>query len=248
MANVKPRSGIRRVGDQVLDLLLPPQCLICRLPIDRQGALCAPCWEKIDFLGAPCCDICGHPFEFDVAEETLCGPCLARRPVYGRARAVLRYADASKDLVLGFKYGDQTYGAPAFGRWLVRAGRELLGDADLLVPVPLHWTRLFQRRFNQSALLAHAIAGLSDVSLGVDLLVRLRRTPPQGRLGRLARRGNVQGAFALRPGREESIAGQKILLIDDVMTTGATIEACAKTLLDAGAARVDVLTLARVIR
>lgn len=248
MAIVEQGFDVRRFGDRVLDLFLPPQCLACRATIDRQGALCAACWESVDFLASPCCGICGHPFEFDPGEGALCAACLDRRPAYGRARAVLRYAPPARDLVLGFKYGDQTYAAPAFGRWLARAGRELLAEADVLVPVPLHWTRLFQRRFNQSILIARALARESGLPMAADLLMRLRRTPPQGRLSPAARRRNVQGAFAVRSGREESVAGRKVLLIDDVMTTGATIEACAEALFEAGAAGVDALTLARVVR
>lgn len=160
----------------------------------------------------------------------------------------MRYASPARDLVLGFKHGDRTYAAPAFGRWLYRAGQELLTDADMLVPVPLHWTRLFQRRFNQSALIARALGRLSGIPVRADLLLRHRRTSSQGVLSPAARRRNVSGAFTLRQNNEAWVSGQQILLIDDVMTTGATVEACAETLLDAGAAGVDALTLVRVIR
>ncbi|PCJ57542.1 MAG: amidophosphoribosyltransferase [Rhodospirillaceae bacterium] len=248
MDSLEQRVGLRRFGDRVLDFLLPPQCLACGVTIGQQGTLCASCWEEINFLAKPFCDICGYPFEFDPGEAAICAACLDRRPVYGRGRAVMRYASPARDLVLGFKHGDRVHGAPAFGRWLARAGRELLLDADLLVPVPLHWTRLFQRRFNQSVLMARSLSRLSGVPIAADLLVRLRRTPSQGRLNPAARRRNVQGAFALRPGREAVLAGRQVLLIDDVLTTGATMEACAEALLDAGAVGVDVLTLARVIR
>ncbi|MCE2510863.1 MAG: ComF family protein [Alphaproteobacteria bacterium] len=248
MTSVERHAGIRRFTSRFLDLLLPPQCLACGMTIDQQGGHSATCWEAVNFLSSPCCAACGYPFEFNAGEEALCATCLERRPVYGRARAVMRYAIPARDLVLGFKHGDRTYAAPAFGRWLYRAGQELLAEADMLVPVPLHWTRLFQRRFNQSALIAHALARLSGVPIRTGLLVRHRRTASQGMLSPAARRRNVSGAFALRRGGGNGIAGQRILLVDDVMTTGATAEACAETLLDAGAAGVDVLTLARVLR
>lgn len=243
----QPAYG-QRLSARALDLFLPPRCLACGMVVDREGALCATCWQAIDFLSPPCCAACGHPFEFDAGEGSLCAACLERRPPYGRARAVMRYAPRARDLVLGFKHGDKTYAAPVFARWLYRAGQELLQEADLLVPVPLHWTRLFQRRFNQAGLLAQALSRLGGVPVAVDLLVRRRRTPSQGNRNPTERRRNVQGAFALRRGRQPRIEGKRILLIDDVMTTGATIEACAETLLEGGAAAVDALTLAHVVR
>jgi ComF family protein len=156
----------------------------------------------------------------------------------------MRYDEASRGLVLSFKHADRTHAAPAYGEWMRRAGAELLADADIAVPVPLHWTRLFVRRYNQAALLAHAIRRAGGPPVEPDLLVRRRRTPTQGHLGRLARARNVRSAFAVRPGA--AIDGRRIVLIDDVMTTGATVGECARVLKRAGAARVDVLTLARV--
>ena len=155
----------------------------------------------------------------------------------------------SRALVLGFKHGDRTHGAPAYGRWMARAGAELLREADLVVPVPLHWLRLFRRRYNQAALLAQAVARTAGVPVAVDLLARRRPTPSQGHLSAMAaRRRNVRGAFAVRPGRAELVKDRRIVLVDDVLTTGATAESCARTLLRAGAAAVDVLVLARVVR
>jgi ComF family protein len=159
---------------------------------------------------------------------------------------VLRYDDGSRDLVIAFKHRDRTDAAPAYGAWMARAGGDLLEAADLLVPVPLHRLRLIQRRFNQSALLAHALADRSGVTCAPDALIRTRPTPSQGRLSRSARARNVQGAFRVR--RREEVNGRRILLVDDVLTTGATASACATTLLRAGAQAVDVLTLARVVR
>ncbi|HYB10194.1 MAG TPA: ComF family protein [Alphaproteobacteria bacterium] len=150
--------------------------------------------------------------------------------------------------MLGFKHGDRLHGAPAYGRWMARAGAMLLADASVIAPVPLHWTRLFRRRYNQSALLARVLAEISGVPFAPDLLVRHRRTPPQGRLSAVERRRNMRGAFALNKRFAMRIGGRRVLLVDDVFTTGATVNACAGVLLEAGAEDVDVLTLARVVR
>ncbi len=240
-------NPLRRAASVVVNAVLPPQCLSCSEPVDRPGALCARCWEGVRFLESPLCAVCGYPFDFDPGPDALCGSCSRRPPPYGRARAVFRYDDASRSLVLGFKHGDRTHGAPAFGRWLARAGRGLLADADVAVPVPLHRSRLFRRRYNQAALLVRALEQETGITAGLDWLVRRRRTPPQGGLSPAGRRRNVQGAFAVRRGREDAVVDRRVVLVDDVLTTGATVSACARTLLRAGAASVDVLTLARVV-
>lgn len=239
---------LRRVSTRALDLVLPPRCLRCGVTVDSVGALCPDCWGQMAFLGAPHCACCGYPFEFEMAADALCAACMREHPAYDRARAVLRYDDASRDLVLAFKHADRTDGAPAYGRWLARAGAELLADADLIAAVPLHWSRLFARRYNQAALLALALARETGLSASPDLLSRRRRTPSQGRLSAAARERNVAGAFALRPRHRDGLAGRRVLLVDDVLTTGATVEACARVLRREGAAAVDVLTLARVVR
>ncbi|MDA0704375.1 MAG: ComF family protein [Proteobacteria bacterium] len=244
---VKPA---RRVGTALLDALLPPRCLACPEAVGAPGALCPTCWSALAFIAPPYCACCGTPFEFagQSAQGILCGACIAHPPVCGRARAALRYDDGSRSLILRFKHGDRTHAAPAFGRWLARAGSDLLSDAELIVPVPLHWTRLFARRYNQSALLALALGRESGCPALVDGMERRRRTPSQGRLGRAGRAKNVRGAFAVAAGRRVRIEGRRVLLVDDVLTTGATIEACKRALLSAGAESVDALTLARVVR
>lgn len=235
-----------RLAKRALDTLLPPQCLGCSALVDEQGALCSACWGKITFLGPPQCHVCGQPFEYDLGEGAVCGACARRTPVYRRARSALAYDPASRGLVIAFKHADRTDAAPAYGRWLARAGSGLIAESDLIAPVPLHWTRLFARRYNQAALLAQAVSRQSGLPVAPDLLVRRRRTPSQGGLSPYRRQRNVSGAFAVRHKRR--VKGQRILLIDDVFTTGATATACCRALLKAGAGSVDVLTLARVQR
>jgi ComF family protein len=242
-----PALAIRWTG-RLIDALLPPRCLACGAEVDGPGGVCPSCWAGLRFIGPPCCSRCGLPFEFATPGETACGACLAAPPRFERARSVLVYDDASRPLILGFKHADRTHGAPAFGRWLARAGAEVLAGADLLAPVPLHRRRLFRRRYNQSALLARALADVCGVPADVALLERTRPTPTQGGLSREGRQRNVAGAFHLRGGREEAVRNKRIVLIDDVLTTGATLGECARALLAAGAARVDALTLARVVR
>lgn len=231
-----------------LDAVLPPRCLSCGIVVEDAGTLCGACWKGLTFLAPPCCACCGFPFPYAAPEGTLCVACSRARPAFDRARAVFRYDDASRPLVLGFKHADETHAAPYYGRWLTRAGAALIADADLIAPVPLHRWRLLARRYNQSALLATAVAGPVEARLAVDLLVRRRYTPTQGRLSRLGRRRNVRGAFALHPRWRDELPGKRVLLIDDVLTTGATVEECARVLRRHRAAGVDVLTLARVVR
>jgi ComF family protein len=241
-------ARLRRLGVALLDAVLPPRCLTCGGPVERQGSVCPACWCRLSFIGPPVCDCCGLPFELAALAGSWCGACLSLRPAFERARSVLVYDDASRPLVLGLKHGDRTFGAQAFGGWLARAGAELLADASLLVPVPLHRWRLFWRRYNQAALLAQAVHRITGIAHVPDLLVRCRMTPAQGKLSVGARRDNVAGAFRLRPGVASRVAGARLVVIDDVLTTGATAAECARVLMRAGAARVDVLTLARAVK
>jgi ComF family protein len=233
----------------LLDVVLPPRCLACGAAVAAQGRLCASCWRSLTFLAPPHCRTCGYPLPHAVPEAPLCGSCAVEPPAYDRARAVLRYDEGARTLILAFKHADRTDTAPAFGRWLARAGAELLADADLIVPVPLHRWRLLRRGYNQAAVLARALARESGVAMVPDLLQRRRATRSQQGLGAQARLANITaGAFRPHPWHRRQIADRKLLLIDDVMTTGATVGACAQVLRRAGAARVDVLTLARVVR
>ena len=239
-------AQLRRIGRAVVDGILPPRCLACGTIVDEPDALCGPCWAAMTFFAPPWCAVCGLPFPHPMGDDAICADCARDRSSWDRARAVLRYDKHSRRLVLALKHADRTHLARALGGWMRRAGAEVLDGADLVVPVPLHWTRLFARRYNQAGLLAHAIRAAGGPPVAPDWLVRRRRTPSQGRLGATARARNVRGAFALRPGR--SIRGKRIVLIDDVLTTGATVEECARVLRRAGAEFVGVLTLARALR
>src|SRR5215472_13789362 len=231
-------ARFRQLGRTIVDGILPPRCLLCGVTVGEPDALCGSCWAAMTFFAPPWCAVCGLPFPHPMGEGAICGDCARQHPSWDCARAVLRYDKHSRRLVLMLKHGDQTHLAGAFGRWMQRAGGEVLAGADWLMPVPLHWTRLFRRRFNQSALLANAIRRIGGPPVAADWLVRRRRTPSQGTMGPLARARNVRGAFALRPGR--SVRGKRVVLIDDVLTTGATAEECARVLRRAGAAYVGV--------
>lgn len=231
-----------------LDFLLPPVCLTCDRPVDGAGRFCADCFRRTAFVTEPCCRACGTPFAHaqQGGAEHLCTTCRAHPPPWRRARAALRYDAQAQRVVLPFKYADRPELAAALATLMARAGAALLREAQVIVPVPLHRRRLLARRYNQAALLAQALARLSGVPSVPDLLARRRATAPLGQLGAAARAAALDGAIAVRPHRAARVAGRPVLLVDDVMTSGATAAACTAALLAAGAAEVDVLVAARV--
>lgn len=231
-----------------LDLILPPRCAACGTVTGSQGGLCSACWRKAQFIAAPQCQQCGYPFELDFGHDVRCGACLSSPPHYDHARAALAYDDLAAHIIIAFKHGDRTDLAKTLGTWMARVGAPLLAQADWLVPVPLHRKRLFRRRYNQSVLLAQALTGFTTARLASDMILRHRETLSQGHLSPSARRRNVEGAFRIAEHWQDRIKGQRIVLVDDVMTTGATANALARRLKKDGAEQVDVLTLARVIR
>lgn len=233
---------------RMLDIILPPQKLLEGGLSDGQGGIDGELWGQIRFLDNPCCDACGYPFEFDAGIDPLCGNCTIRHPAYDKARAAFVYDHVSRKLVLSFKHGGRTEGLDMFVTHMRRAGRQFWDDADMLIPVPLHPTRLIKRRYNQAALLARALSKQTGVPFNPDLLFRTRATPSQGEQTGKGRFRNVRGAFEVPRQVKHKIQNAHVVLIDDVMTTGATLESCARTLKRAGAAYINVVTLARTVR
>jgi ComF family protein len=230
-----------------LDVALPPLCPSCREPLGDGAGLCATCWSKLSMIEPPYCARLGIPFSYDAGPDMFSMEAIADPPAYDRARAAVRYDDVARALVHAYKYGDRLDLAPLIGGWMTRAGRELLAEADGLVPVPLHWRRLWARRFNQSAALAAAISALTKVPVVHGALKRVRATVQQVGLSKSERSQNVQGAFRVAADLKAEVAGRRLVLIDDVLTSGATVDTCARALLRAGASHVDVLVFARVV-
>jgi ComF family protein len=239
---LKPGPRLAGLARGALDMVFPPQS------IDGQptlaGGLSVTAWSRIHWLDGPVCDGCGVPFEYELGVR--CAACLARPRAFDRARAACLYDETSREPILKLKHADRTDLAPLFARWLSRAARELIADADAVAPVPLHRSRLLSRRFNQAAEIARPLARREGVAYLPDALVRRRATDTQGGKSGSGRRRNVAGAFEVPARRGAQVAGKRILLVDDVLTTGATAEGCARALKAAGALRVDVAVVARV--
>ncbi len=251
LSELRARTESLRPGRLVvaaLDLLLPPTCILCSAQVDAPGLLCGACFGELSVIGAPYCTCCGVPFElaWHAAEGGLCQGCIDTPPAFEHARAALTYDNASRRLVLPFKHGDRIEFAAVLARFMVQAGAELLRRADIIVPVPLHRRRLFVRRYNQAALLAQTLGRMTGRPVMVDALARVAATRTLDGKSAAERRDEVAGAFAVRPRRANLLQGRRVLLIDDVMTSGATAGACSEELLAAGVTAVDVLVAVRV--
>ncbi|MCC3861805.1 ComF family protein [Pseudemcibacter aquimaris] len=234
----------------MLDLILPPKCLKCASRVDVAHSICPDCWKELQFLTGNKCACCGYPFgidatvDYSLVGETLCGVCAKGPRHFDRAISALRYDDESRDMVIGFKHNDRTEYARYFTKLLQMAGKDLIEQSDIVAPVPLHKRRLLNRRYNQSALLSARLAFDAGLKHEPELLIRTKNTPPQqGNLNK--RQKNVSGAFRMKV--KKDIKDKNILLIDDVYTTGATVENCARVLKKAGAGSVNILTVFRVI-
>lgn len=228
-------------------LLFPPVCPGCRRMVTQPFTLCGACWPKLRFIEQPWCEVLGIPFAYEMGQGIVSAEAIANPPPFARARSAVSYSGVAQQMVLSLKFGDRTELAPAMARWMMRAGTELLRDADVVVPVPLHSRRFFQRRFNQSAELARALCGLSGKPFLPDAVKRIRATRQQVGLGAREREENLRGAFHVPQQAGIHVHGKHILVVDDVYTTGTTVAALAKTLRRAGAVQIDVLTFARVL-
>ena len=243
------QQGIK-LWKHTLDLVFKPHCLSCRNSHTEGVGLCSNCWGRLNFLGPPECLRCGIPFElldpssFDL-QELLCGSCVRKPPIFQHHRSILTYDEASKKLILPFKHSDCTDLAPLFGSWLSRRLSDLPDRPELIIPVPLHPIRLLQRRYNQTALLSVQLSRATGIPNCPLTLVRIRNTASQGAIKTGSRYRNVRDAFSVR--RTEKIVNKHVLLLDDVYTTGATLNECSSTLLSQGAASISALTIAKVV-
>ncbi|MET0598790.1 MAG: ComF family protein [Mesorhizobium sp.] len=227
--------------------LLPPLCPGCSRQVAEPGTLCGSCWSTLRFFERPWCPVMGTPFEHDMGEGLVSLEAIAGSPPFGRARSAVAYGGIARQMVRRLKYGDRADLARWMAGWMVRAGDELIAEAELVVPVPLHWQRLVARRYNQSAELARAVAALTGRPFAPECARRIKRTRQQVGLGLREREANMRGAFQVPPGRARQVAGHHVLVVDDVYTTGATVGALTRALMAAGARSVDILTFARVI-
>lgn len=241
------RAG-RYASASLLDALLPPACPITGDPVSAPGTLSPQGWAQIQFIDDPVCARCGVPFAHDYGDGAQCAACMADPPSFESARAAVLYDDASHKLIVAYKHADRTDYAPMLGAWIARAGAPIVSSQTILVPTPLHPKRLAARRFNQAAMIAKIASAHLRCRYDPMILQRIKPTPPQKDLSADARKRNVSGAFAVRPESVDGIKKAHIVIVDDVLTTGATVSACARALKKAGAGRIDALVAARVVR
>ncbi len=245
---VQTMAASARLGaGRIVDLVYPPVCLGCGALTGRHGALCAGCWTSIRFIERPYCEVLGLPFSYDPGPGMLSAQAIAHPPAFDRLRAATIFDDAARSMVHGLKYRDRSDLAPTMAAWMARAGRDMLADCDGIVPVPLHRSRFALRKYNQAAELARQLARQADRPYLPATLVRTRRTKRQVGLTARAREDNVRAAFAVPAGREADVAGRRLVLVDDVYTTGATVSSAARALKKAGAVEVRVLTFAMAL-
>lgn len=226
---------------------MPPRCLGCGESVGEQGTLCTSCWPDITYITSPECHQCGLPFEHETVPGVICADCSNKPPEYDQARAVFKYTPQSARLIARFKYYDHTHAATTYGRWLHNRVKPLLEQTDIIAPIPLHPRRLISRRYNQAALLTSELHRHSRVMAVMELIKRVRHIPPQASLTKRQRHWNVKNAFDINPKYRSLLQDKNIMLVDDVMTTGATVNECAKILKAQGAGEIYVATLARTI-
>ncbi len=244
-------TKVKILALRTIDIILPPKCVLTGQRVDKIGTISHGYWQNISFIDEPYCDICSVPFDFHLdltGDPTICGNCLSTPPTFDKLRTAIIYDENSKSMVLAFKYADKLVLKNIFSNWIIRAGNDLLNDSDIIAPVPLHRKRLWQRRYNQSAILAKEVAkNFTNLKYCPQLLKRIKTTPPQRGLSKQERINNVKNTIKVKEKYLNDISGKNICIVDDVYTSGATINECAKILKKAGAKNIYALTLARVV-
>jgi ComF family protein len=243
---VRKPGRLRAFADRLTELVVPSVCAACHCPVASHHGLCADCWREVQFIRSPLCDRLGLPLPYDTGGSMISAAAAANPPPYDRARAVGAYSGTLKQLVHDFKFRDAQELRRLFVRWMLQAGAEMWPEAELIVPIPLHRWRLLQRRFNQSAVLAREVSRTTRIPFAPHHLQRLRATRRQLGLTRQQRQSNVSGALSVPQRYHRDIQNKHVVLVDDVITTGATVAAASRALRQAGARKVDVLVLALV--
>jgi len=241
------KTLIKPSAKRLLDIIYPPHCISCGDSVSQNGTICAHCWGDINFITDPQCYICGFPFDFEALEGSVCAGCTKNPPRFAKARSVFLYDDASRKMITSFKYNDRIENRAAYARWMARVGADMIREADFIIPVPLHFFKLLIRKYNQAALLSHELAKIVDKKVLARAIIRKKYTKTQAAFSHKGRFKNIGGAFKINPKYQQILHGKKILLVDDVITTGATADECAKVLLKAGVERVELLTLAKTL-
>ena len=232
----------------ILNFIFPPHCLVCNKNLFSNDGLCNDCLEQLQFITKPFCNCCGYPFdlqEYEVLNTFLCSKCLKKHYKFDKARSVVCYNDMSKNIILPFKHADKTRYKNFIANLLIKTGTELLKDTDIIIPVPIHFTRLLKRKYNQATLIGNVISKNTAITIYYDVLFRIKKTKSQGHLTVKQRQKNVLNAFTVK--NSDKIKGKNILLIDDVFTSGATLNECAKVLKKVGVKKIYILTFARVV-
>lgn len=240
---------IQKFIKSIIDFIFPPQCYVCKKILEGEDGLCFECLSKINFISKPMCEVCGFPFEFKLSNKNnhlICPRCIKQPPRFARCVSAVRYDEVSKKIILPFKHGDKTNFAKFMAKVMCLTGKNLINDADVIIPIPIHFTRMLKRKYNQASLLSKLIGKQMKKEVLYSTLLRKIATKSQGHLSTKERKSNVSGAFCVK--YPEKIKGKKVLLIDDVFTSGATVNECTKVLKKNGAKQVYVLTFARVIK
>ncbi len=230
---------------KIINLILPPRCIATDEIVGEQGSISPKYWPLLNFSEKPLCEICGQIFEFHIEDGMTCATCIDKKPHFDMARSALIYDDFSSKMILKFKHGDKQHASISFAKWMLRAGSEFINSGDIIAPVPLHRFRLFKRKFNQSGILASEIAKYIEAKPVLDLIIRQKHTPPQKGLNAEKRRKNVARAFIINPKYKDLIKGKNIIIIDDVYTSGATLNECSKLLKTGKADKIFCLTIAQ---